>query len=258
MIITRCIGNPPGTNFMRTLPSSCAAPIQTKSAMKIRTELENRPMNPNIMANNCPSRAVCGARVIHARGQQLSSEFDPEIGMCAMSGNHELMSTRRERTWRARDRKQKNARDDEDSYDDPTRCGAPRAGRSHADLPCAGPDPDIHDGRRAFARTAGRRPRPLPGEFVVILGPSGSGKSTLLNILGGLDAPTSGTVVFSDHNLVGAHDRELTQNRREHVGFVFQFYHLIPSLTARENVALVTDLGARNGRRQGTVCGRSR
>ena len=85
----------------------------------------------------------------------------------------------------------------------------------------------------------------LPGEFVVILGPSGSGKSTLLNILGGLDAPTSGTVVFSDHNLVGAHDRELTLYRREHVGFVFQFYHLIPSLTARENVALVTDLGAR-------------
>jgi putative ABC transport system ATP-binding protein len=82
----------------------------------------------------------------------------------------------------------------------------------------------------------------FPGEFIVVLGPSGSGKSTLLNILGGLDAPTSGTVVFRDHNLVGAHDRELTRYRREHVGFVFQFYNLIPSLTARENVALVTDI----------------
>lgn len=80
------------------------------------------------------------------------------------------------------------------------------------------------------------------GELIVILGPSGSGKSTLLNILGGLDAPTSGTVVFRDHNLVGANDRELTRYRREHVGFVFQFYNLIPSLTARENVALVTDI----------------
>jgi putative ABC transport system ATP-binding protein len=80
------------------------------------------------------------------------------------------------------------------------------------------------------------------GEFVVILGPSGSGKSTLLNILGGLDAPTSGTVQFRDHDLVGAGERELTRYRREHVGFVFQFYNLIPSLTALENVALVTDI----------------
>ena len=83
------------------------------------------------------------------------------------------------------------------------------------------------------------------GELVVILGPSGSGKSTLLNILGGLDAPTGGTVNFRDHDLVAAGDRELTRYRREHVGFVFQFYNLIPSLTARENVALVTDI-ARN------------
>lgn len=82
------------------------------------------------------------------------------------------------------------------------------------------------------------------GEFVVILGPSGSGKSTLLNILGGLDAPTSGTVRFRDHDLVAANDRELTRYRREHVGFVFQFYNLIPSLTARENVALVTEIAA--------------
>ena len=79
-------------------------------------------------------------------------------------------------------------------------------------------------------------------EFVVILGPSGSGKSTLLNILGGLDAPTSGEVRFRDHDLVAAGDRALTRYRREHVGFVFQFYNLIPSLTARENVALVTDI----------------
>jgi putative ABC transport system ATP-binding protein len=80
------------------------------------------------------------------------------------------------------------------------------------------------------------------GEFVVLLGPSGSGKSTLLNILGGLDAPTSGEVIFRDHNLVAAGDRELTRFRREHVGFVFQFYNLIPSLTARENVQLVTEI----------------
>lgn len=80
------------------------------------------------------------------------------------------------------------------------------------------------------------------GEFVVILGPSGSGKSTLLNILGGLDVPTAGDVVFRDHRLTQASDRELTRYRREHVGFVFQFYNLIPSLTARENVALVTEI----------------
>ena len=83
------------------------------------------------------------------------------------------------------------------------------------------------------------------GELVVILGPSGSGKSTLLNILGGLDAPTSGAVRFMDHELTGAGDRELTRYRREHVGFVFQFYNLIPSLTARENVALVTEIAER-------------
>jgi putative ABC transport system ATP-binding protein len=80
------------------------------------------------------------------------------------------------------------------------------------------------------------------GEFVVFLGPSGSGKSTLLNILGGLDIPTSGDVSFLDHVLTGADDRGLTRFRREHVGFVFQFYNLIPSLTALENVALVTEI----------------
>jgi putative ABC transport system ATP-binding protein len=79
-------------------------------------------------------------------------------------------------------------------------------------------------------------------EFVVLLGPSGSGKSTLLNILGGLDAPTSGEARWRDHDLVGAGDTELTRYRREHVGFVFQFYNLIPSLTVLENVALVTEI----------------
>lgn len=82
----------------------------------------------------------------------------------------------------------------------------------------------------------------VAGEFVVILGPSGSGKSTLLNILGGLDAPTSGEVRFRDHVLSGATEAELTRYRREHVGFVFQFYNLIPALTALENVRLVTEL----------------
>ncbi len=80
------------------------------------------------------------------------------------------------------------------------------------------------------------------GEFVSLVGPSGSGKSTLLNILGGLDAPTSGTVFFRDQNLTSAGERALTLYRRDHVGFVFQFYNLIPSLTARENVALVTEI----------------
>jgi putative ABC transport system ATP-binding protein len=80
------------------------------------------------------------------------------------------------------------------------------------------------------------------GELVVLLGPSGSGKSTLLNILGGLDAPTSGDVYYRNHDLSVDDDRALTAYRREHVGFVFQFYNLIPSLTALENVELVTDL----------------
>jgi putative ABC transport system ATP-binding protein len=82
------------------------------------------------------------------------------------------------------------------------------------------------------------------GELVVLLGPSGSGKSTLLNILGGLDAPSCGDVYYLDHRLTGATEAELTRFRREHVGFVFQFYNLIPSLTARENVAAVTEIAA--------------
>lgn len=82
----------------------------------------------------------------------------------------------------------------------------------------------------------------VKGELVVLLGASGSGKSTLLNILGGLDTPTSGAVFFEQQNLSEANERELTLYRRKHVGFVFQFYNLIPSLTARENVALVTEI----------------
>ena len=80
------------------------------------------------------------------------------------------------------------------------------------------------------------------GELVVLLGPSGSGKSTLLNILGGLDVPTAGHVWYHGADLTSASDAELTAFRREHVGFVFQFYNLIPSLTARENVAIVTEI----------------
>jgi putative ABC transport system ATP-binding protein len=82
----------------------------------------------------------------------------------------------------------------------------------------------------------------LRGEFIVLLGASGSGKSTLLNILGGLDTPTSGEVRFGGQLLSGAGEAELTRYRRAHVGFVFQFYNLIPSLTVRENIALVTDI----------------
>jgi putative ABC transport system ATP-binding protein len=80
------------------------------------------------------------------------------------------------------------------------------------------------------------------GELLVLLGASGSGKSTLLNILGGLDVPSTGRVFFEDRELTSADEDELTDYRRHHVGFVFQFYNLIPSLTARENVALVTDI----------------
>ncbi len=80
------------------------------------------------------------------------------------------------------------------------------------------------------------------GELVVLLGPSGSGKSTFLNILGGLDQPTSGAVWFHEREVTALDPDQLTQYRRDHVGFVFQFYNLIPSLTARENVSLVTEI----------------
>ena len=85
----------------------------------------------------------------------------------------------------------------------------------------------------------------MDGEVLVLLGPSGSGKSTFLNVLGGLDRPTAGTVAFREHRLTDMDDRELTRYRRDHVGFVFQFYNLVPSLTARENVALVTEIARR-------------
>lgn len=83
------------------------------------------------------------------------------------------------------------------------------------------------------------------GEFIVILGPSGSGKSTFLNIVGGLDGATAGRAWFGDLDLTAQDERGLTQYRRDHVGFVFQFYNLVPSLTARENVALVTEIARR-------------
>jgi putative ABC transport system ATP-binding protein len=127
-------------------------------------------------------------------------------------------------------------------------------------------EPDVHDERppsrggvapvfvaRGLCKSYGAGPAAVfalrdldldifPGEFVVLLGPSGSGKSTLLNILGGLDAPTSGTARWREHELTCSTEAELTRYRREHVGFIFQFYNLIPSLTARENVALVTEI----------------
>jgi putative ABC transport system ATP-binding protein len=82
----------------------------------------------------------------------------------------------------------------------------------------------------------------MQGEFMVILGPSGSGKSTFLNIVGGLDTATSGEAWFRDHQLTRASERALTRYRRDHVGFIFQFYNLVPSLTAHENVRLVTEI----------------
>lgn len=79
-------------------------------------------------------------------------------------------------------------------------------------------------------------------EFVVMLGPSGSGKSTLLNLLGGLDVPSSGTILYRGQDLVGFNERQRTRYRRDSIGFIFQFYNLTPSLTARENVSLATDI----------------
>lgn len=87
--------------------------------------------------------------------------------------------------------------------------------------------------------------RAARGEFIVILGPSGSGKSTFLNIVGGLDMATAGEAWFEDHQLTALDERGLTQYRRDHVGFVFQFYNLMSSLTARENVQMVTEITRR-------------
>ena len=85
------------------------------------------------------------------------------------------------------------------------------------------------------------------GEFVAILGPSGSGKTTLLNLLGGIDAPTSGSITFGEHDISHLNRRELTLFRREHIGFVFQFFNLIPTLTAEENVRFALELAERDG-----------
>ena len=101
------------------------------------------------------------------------------------------------------------------------------------------------EGRSAVHALRGADLQICEGEIVVLLGPSGSGKSTLLNILGGLDRATSGKVCFRSQTLTEMDDRALTLYRRRHVGFVFQFYNLMPSLTARENVELVTEI-ARN------------
>ena len=85
------------------------------------------------------------------------------------------------------------------------------------------------------------------GEFVAILGPSGSGKTTLLNLIGGIDAPTSGSITFDEHDISHLNRRELTLFRREHIGFVFQFFNLIPTLTAEENVRFALELAERDG-----------
>jgi len=134
---------------------------------------------------------------------------------------------------------------------------------AHQDMPAALPDSgpprpesdEIVFLARGLTKTYGSGPTAVHalrgvdmevrrGEFIVLLGASGSGKSTLLNILGGLDHASAGVARWRDHDLTSADDAQLTRYRREHVGFVFQFYNLIPSLTARENVALVTDLAA--------------
>ena len=100
------------------------------------------------------------------------------------------------------------------------------------------------EGRSAVHALRGVDLEIMQGEFIVLLGPSGSGKSTLLNIIGGLDRGTEGTVCFQDQNLTDMTDAQLTLYRRDHIGFVFQFYNLMPSLTAHENVELVTEIAA--------------
>ena len=123
-----------------------------------------------------------------------------------------------------------------------TNSGAVRKNRNASCLVGRGLTKVYHTGEVDIHALRGANFELRPGELVVLLGPSGSGKSTLLNILGGLDTPTSGEIHFEDHDLTRAEEYELTLFRREHVGFVFQFYNLIPSLTARENVALVTEI----------------
>jgi len=115
-------------------------------------------------------------------------------------------------------------------------------GERQATLSAHGVTKDYHSGEVVIHALRGVDLDLYEGELVVLLGPSGSGKSTLLNILGGLDGPTSGRVSFQGKNLTALDNRGLTAFRRDHVGFVFQFYNLIPSLTARENVTIVTNI----------------
>ena len=120
---------------------------------------------------------------------------------------------------------------------------AQRTGGEHqATLSAVDITKDYHTGEVVIHALQGVDLDLYPGELVVLLGPSGSGKSTLLNILGGLDSPTAGRVFFRDSELTALDNRGLTAYRRNHVGFVFQFYNLIPSLTARENVTIVTGI----------------
>ena len=119
---------------------------------------------------------------------------------------------------------------------------AQRPGFSDAILSCEGLRKVYRMGEVDVRALDGVDFRLHEGELLVLLGPSGSGKSTLLNILGGLDVPTSGRVIFAGEDMTAADEDALTQYRRRHVGFVFQFYNLVPSLTALENVALVTDI----------------
>jgi len=107
-------------------------------------------------------------------------------------------------------------------------------------------DYGLHTARRVLDRASGRV---AAGEFVVILGRSGSGKSTLLNLLGGLDRPTAGRVAIAGRSLYELRERELTRLRRERIGFVFQHYNLIPTLTVLENVGLPLEMAGREWRR---------
>jgi putative ABC transport system ATP-binding protein len=125
---------------------------------------------------------------------------------------------------------------------DDARARAPRTAETRAVLSCERLSKVYRMGEVEVRALDGVDFRLHQGELVVLLGPSGSGKSTLLNILGGLDVPTSGRVLFAGEDLTAADEEALTSYRRHQVGFVFQFYNLVPSLTARENVALVTEI----------------
>ncbi|MCW8970828.1 MAG: ATP-binding cassette domain-containing protein, partial [Rhodospirillales bacterium] len=118
----------------------------------------------------------------------------------------------------------------------------PAGDKRHATLSARGITKIYHTGEVDVHALRGVDLDLFESEMAVLLGPSGSGKSTLLNILGGLDRPTAGEVLFDGNPLTGMSDSGLTAFRRDHVGFVFQFYNLVPSLTALENIALVTEI----------------